>query len=106
MSDIAAVGSPDVITIFRILGADCYPVEDMNGVQEVFRKAYGGKHKVIFVMEDVYVKCRHLVAEDRRYPQVTVLPGIEGSRGSGLERIRKLMIKALGSDITENAKTR
>ena len=97
---IAAVGREDIISVFKIYGVECHPVEGPGkDAAEVFGKLYKKNYRIIFVTEDVYSKCSHIIEDDRTYPQVTVLPDNRGSAGLGAQRIKKLVIKAIGADI-------
>ena len=102
MAEIAIIGSEDLISIFKMYEVECYSTQDSEGdIKEIFNKVYGKDYKIIFVTEDVYSRCKHLIEDDRVYPQVTILPDNRGSKGFGEQKIRKLIIKALGADILQ-----
>lgn len=99
MDEIAVIGNPYIISIFKLFDTDCYPVTDDN--TKVFEEIYKKNYKIIFVTEELYTKYKHLIKEDVVSSQVTIIPDISGSKGLGEEKIRKLITKALGSDIIE-----
>ena len=102
MAEIAIIGSEDLISIFKMYGVECYSAQDSEGdIKEIFGRVYRKDYKIIFVTEDVYSRCKHLIEDDRVYPQVTILPDNRGSKGLGEGKIRKLVIKALGADIMQ-----
>jgi vacuolar-type H+-ATPase subunit F/Vma7 len=102
VSEIAIIGREDLISIFKMYGVECYAARDSEGdIKEIFDKVYRKDYKIIFVTEDVYSKCKHLIEDDRVYPQVTILPDNRGSKGFGEQKTRKLIIKALGADIMQ-----
>ena len=95
MSDTAVLGDYHSIAIFKSQNADCYFAE--GDVRRVFNEIYNKGYKIIFVTENIYSVCKDLIIKEKVSPQVTIIPGIVGSRNSGREHLLKLTGIATGS---------
>lgn len=109
---IAIVGTREAVAGFSLLGADVVPVTTpAEAVQELFRlkretreergtsrNVYG----IVFVIEDLLVG---ISPEDERklsrgaLPAIIPLPSHKGSTGYGLERLTRIVERAIGSNI-------
>lgn len=109
---IVIVGTKEVVAGFALLGVDVVAVQDgkeaaeqllklkrtMHTVDGRERHAYG----IVFVSEDVLDA---LSAEDERklsrgaLPAIIPLPSHHRSTGYGLQRLRRIVERAVGSDI-------
>ena len=111
---IAIVGRREEIMGFAAVGLRIFPVADSKEARETLfdLKAQlssddpeAARCAVIFVMEEFL---RELPQEDYdklaadALPAIIALPGNTGSSGSGNEKIRRIVEKAVGSDIFGN----
>lgn len=116
---VAIIGSREEIIGFSAVGVKIFPVDSSEEASEVlFRikkahsnrdsgtEAQGGENiAIIFVIENLL---REIPQSD--YAKLTVdalpaiipLPGCRGSTGFGDEKIRRIVEKAVGSDIFAN----
>jgi len=101
---IGILGEKKSVLAFQALGVDVFGIsskDDLaNAKQEIEQKEYA----IIFITEDI-VK-RYTEEIDSFYketlPAVLVIPGIKGTSGIGKEGLKKILERALGSDILEN----
>ena len=111
---IVIVGTKEVVAGFALLGADVVVVRDGKEAAEQLlklkrmmrvedgreRNAYG----IVFVSEDV-LDC--LTAEDEKklsrgaLPAIIPLPSHHASTGYGLHRLKRIVERAVGSDILQ-----
>ena len=101
MSKVAIVGDKTSVLGFKALGLDAYPLvraEDGRGIWDQIREQDYG---VIFVTEPVYEVMEDLLKEvaEQVSPAVVVIPATTGGTGFGMEKIRKIIERAVGADI-------
>jgi len=112
---IAIVGSRDAIGAFALLGVDVIPVENVTQTtEELFRLkremqtdengAERNKYAIIFVTEDL---ASGISPDDEKklargaLPAIIPLPSHRGSTGYGLARLKRIVERAVGSDILQ-----
>ncbi|OGJ54947.1 hypothetical protein A3D11_02755 [Candidatus Peribacteria bacterium RIFCSPHIGHO2_02_FULL_49_16] len=110
---IAIVGSTEAVSGFALLGVQVVAVSDTaRAREEVFRlkkeMITGGdgvernQYAVVFVTEDLMTS---ITPDDEKYlvkgalPAIIPLPSHKGSSGYGLARLKRLVERAVGSDI-------
>lgn len=109
---IAIVGSKEAVSGFALLGVDVVSVEEgKDAAPELFRlkkmmRTEDGKERnvygIIFVSEELLSA---LPADDVKrlgkgaLPAITPLPSHHGSSGYGLQRLKSIVERAVGSDI-------
>ena len=109
---IAIVGPKETIAGFALLGADVVPATTVaDAVPQLFRlkkamRVEEGRERnvygVIFVSEDLL---SGVSAEDEKklsrgaLPAIIPLPSHHGSTGYGLARLKRIVERAVGSDI-------
>jgi V/A-type H+-transporting ATPase subunit F len=110
---IAIIGSKDQILGFKALGITAKAVNSAEEAREalfelnsemVEVKVGEGRKKyaIIFILEDLALQIsqddyKKLTKE--ALPAIIPIPGIKGTSGHGLERIKKMVEQAVGSDI-------
>lgn len=109
---IAIVGSKEAIAGFALLGVDVVPTQEgTDAVSELMRlkkaiRIEDGRERnvygIVFVSEHLMTQ---LSQEDLKrlsrgaLPAIIPLPSHHGSSGYGLERLKKIVERAVGSDI-------
>jgi V/A-type H+-transporting ATPase subunit F len=110
---IAIVGNKDQILGFKALGITAKAANNPEEAREALFELNanvvslpGGesrkKYAIIFILEDLAI---HLAKEDYKkltkeaLPAIIPIPGIKGTKGYGLLRIKKMVEQAVGSDI-------
>ena len=111
----AIVGTRDTVAGFALLGVDIVPVEsEKQAVEELLRlkketqKDENGKeynaYAIIFITEDL---AGGISPEDEKklargaLPAIIPLPSHQGSTGYGLQRLKRIVERAVGSDILQ-----
>ncbi len=111
---IAVVGSRETVAGFALLGADVVPVDSgKQAVEELLRLKKevvneGGidrnMYAIVFITEDL---ASGISADDEKklargaLPAIIPLPSHEGSTGYGLQRLKRIVERAVGSDILQ-----
>lgn len=112
---MAIVGSKEVCSAFRMLGAAAFPVQSapqalqtiFNLKKETIRDEQGKEHNtyaVIFVTENFL---QDIAPDDEKrlakgmLPAIIPLPTHKGTTGYGLQRIKRIVERAIGSDILQ-----
>ena len=106
MSDIAVIGDRDSVLAFKALGVKTFFwTEDMFSSPEDWRKALNGivekDFKIIFITEEFHLKCIERIEElyYRVFPVIIAIPNNKGSKKYGFEMVRRLVARAIGTDI-------
>lgn len=110
---LAIIGTKDQILGFKALGVTAAQVQNFeqarDKVLELTNETVKGedgemrkKYAIIFIMEEYAMK---LTKEDYAklnkgaLPAIVPIPGISGTTGFGVQRIKKMVEQAVGSDI-------
>lgn len=98
---VGMIGGKTSTIGFRALGVETYPVPKPTDAHEVWEKINPGEFGIIFVTEPVYEVLKDRIQESRkvRLPVITVIPAVAGSTGVGRSQVKKLVEKAVGTDI-------
>jgi len=110
---LAIVGSREAVAGFAILGADVVPADN---AQEAVEALYGlkketqtdekgverSKYAIVFITEDL---ASGISPDDEKklargaLPAIIPVPSHKGSTGYGLQRLKRIVERAVGSDI-------
>ncbi|PIR48329.1 V-type ATP synthase subunit F [Candidatus Peregrinibacteria bacterium CG10_big_fil_rev_8_21_14_0_10_55_24] len=110
---IAIIGSRDTVAGFALLGVDVVPViGPQQAVEELFRLkreltkdevgVERNTYAIVFISEDL---ASGISPEDEKklargaLPAIIPLPSHRGSTGYGLSRLKRIVERAVGSDI-------
>lgn len=99
---IAAVGEEDIVLGFKALGIEIYPVDDPEATVAVVSQLMNSPdYGIVFVSESLAEKVEALRLEigSRPLPSLVYIPGSKGSQGFAMQRIRKIIERAVGADI-------
>ena len=110
----AIVGSRDAVAGFSLLGVDTVPVESpAEAVEELLRlkkdtRTENGRdinsYAIVFITEDL---AGGISPDDEKklakgaLPAIIPLPSHQGSTGYGLQRLKRIVERAVGSDILQ-----
>ena len=105
MYKAAAIGDMDSILGFKALGIDVFDSRHVRP-SEVINDLAEKKYAIVFVTEDILYKIEDAMEKfsDSSLPAIIPIPGNKGSKGLGMENIRKAAEKAIGADILFNDK--
>jgi len=100
-SDILVVGKRDSILGFKTIGIETLFWENRANSLPLLKNAVEQKSKIIFITEAIFEEIKDFVeaVSGQVYPVFVPIPDISGATGVSSENIRKLVIKALGTDI-------
>ncbi|HHT15334.1 MAG: V-type ATP synthase subunit F [Christensenellales bacterium] len=103
-SKIGVIGSSDAVLAFRTLGMVVRPVRSPQQAMLAVHRLVQEGVPLIFVTEDIAKDLSETFAQYASDPTVTLipLPGVHGSDGLGMQRVRKNVEKAVGADILFN----
>jgi len=102
---IGVVGDRDSILCYKAFGMDIFPAaeaepeESRKLVDRLARESYG----VVFITEQIADTISETIDRYNKtmLPAVILIPGIKGSLGIGLKRIRDNVEKAVGINILD-----
>lgn len=107
----AIIGPKDVISGFKALGVVPFNAEDGEGALEIIKNIKKGiseesdsteKFAVVIVIESTanQIPASEFEKVSRgALPAILTLPGLEGSTGAGVAKLKSLAERAIGSDI-------
>jgi len=100
MYKAAVIGDRDSILGFKALGIDIFDEKKVNP-GEIIKKLAVENYAVIFITEDILYRVDDAMKKysDTPLPAIIPIPGNKGSKGLGMENIRKAAEKAIGADI-------
>lgn len=90
---LAILGSKNSILGFKAIGLDVF-----NNFKEINLADYG----ILFITEDWAKKLQKEIDElsSQALPAIVVLPSVKDDSKEGLKNLKKIIEKAIGSDIT------
>lgn len=111
--NLAIIGTKDQILGFKALGATAVNASNADEAKEKLFElvgeeidAGGGemrkKYAIIFMLEEYMApltKDDYKKLNKEALPAVVPIPGVKGTKGFGLTRIKKMVEQAVGSDI-------
>ncbi len=101
---IAAFGESDVMLIFKTIGADVYPVEDLgdtkdaeNRLKTIVKEGYG----IIFMTETLAAQMDSIIKYYSSHitPSIVVIPGLGKRNNYAVNQLRSAIIRAVGADV-------
>lgn len=103
MYKAAAIGDKDSILGFRAIGIDVFDARKEDPAKTLERLAKSD-YAVIFITEDIMYKLADVMDKysEITLPAIIPIPGNKGSKGLGMDNIKKAAEKAIGADILFN----
>ncbi|MGE5558966.1 MAG: V-type ATP synthase subunit F [Bacillota bacterium] len=98
----AVIGEYDSILGFTSLGLEIWPVADALQAADKLQELAGDpRYAVIFITESAAGDNLPLIEKysTNTMPAVIMIPGVGGETGTAMERLRKIVEKAVGADI-------
>ncbi len=98
---IAMIGDKDSILGFKALGVSIYPVVDASEAATVLRQASSGDYAIIFITEYFAQGIQDKIKELQQVslPAITIIPDHREDLGLAMDKLKKIMEKAVGVDI-------
>ena len=108
MFKIAVVGNRDTILGFKALGLAIFPVKNAEEAGRTLRQITTEEYATIFITDnfarDLEKEIDELERNIQLYPSIVIIPSHRGSTGLGMEKIRALVEKAVGTDLLAQKK--
>ncbi|MCE1247033.1 MAG: hypothetical protein LWY06_10350 [Firmicutes bacterium] len=101
MHKLAVVGDSDAVLAFQAIGMDAWLVTEKEAEDTVRRLYNSGEYAIIFLAENLAGKLMDYLAEvgKKPLPAITLIPISMEKSGEGLERMRRIGIRATGTDV-------
>ncbi|MBO4996574.1 MAG: V-type ATP synthase subunit F [Lachnospira sp.] len=101
MSNMVMLGDYDSIFGFTAVGITVYPVKTMEEARKQFKHFKRQETEVIFITEQFALELAEEIKEMREKSDIAVIliPGLHGNTGEGIANIKKMVERAVGSDI-------
>jgi V/A-type H+-transporting ATPase subunit F len=99
---MAVIGEEDLIRGYGLLGLELFPAKDSEEGRRILQQLKDDKEfGIIFITESIAQSFAADVAEwgSRPLPSIVYIPGTAGNEGFALERIRRIVERAVGADI-------
>lgn len=99
---IGIIGSKDSILCFKAFNLEVFPISHLEEGKEAIKKISQENFAIVFITEDWAEKLEEelLPLKTATLPAVISLPTHFGSTGYGLKELKKIVERAVGSDIT------
>ena len=98
---IAALGEKDIMLIFKAIGADVFPVFDLEEAGSNLKKIAREDYAIIFITETIAIQLDPIIRQysDKVKPSIVVIPGLGERNNYAVEALRRAIIKAVGTDV-------
>jgi len=87
--------------IFKAIGADVFPVFDLEEAGSNLKKIAREDYAIIFITETIAVKLDNIIRQysDKVKPSIVVIPGLGERNNYAVDTLRQAIIKAVGTDV-------
>jgi len=102
---IAIIGSGDAVAGFKAVGVDAIAIADLEEAKNQVNTIYNStEYAALFITEDWYDQLKNFINElpAKALPSIVAIPSQAGSTGAGLDALKTIVEKAVGSDILSN----
>jgi len=107
---IAIIGPKDIVSVFKSTGADVFSADYGHEALEILRtirkqtqgNTEGDRYASVILLENLRREIKdddYDKAVQGALPAVIVVPGLSGSTGESMKKLRKLAERAVGMDI-------
>jgi len=99
--EMAVVGDRDTIDIFKPFGVVGFDTDGDKSLEDILEVALSSNFGIVWVTEDIYKRTSHIIKEKKgkTFPAVSIIPGLPGTKGIGLENLRQAVIRAVGVEL-------
>jgi V/A-type H+-transporting ATPase subunit F len=101
---IAIIGPASTVVGFKALGLDSFVVARPEDASAVWESLDPEQYAIIFVVENLFELLSEQIELFRRraFPVIIAIPPVSGEKGAGIERLRALVERAVGTDVVLN----
>lgn len=99
--NIAIIGSSDAILGFKALGVKTFPVLNIEDGKKAIEEIKNNNYGILLIIEDWGEKLEKELKElsEQPLPAITFIPSQHGPTGFANKNLRKIVERAVGSDI-------
>ncbi|MCX7974113.1 MAG: hypothetical protein N3B16_06370 [Candidatus Aminicenantes bacterium] len=95
---VAIIGDPDILLIFKFLGLSLFPVQTENEAREALKEVEARNFKLCLLQQNFYFLIAEREKRKEKWPVFLPFRDYRQSEDLLQEGIKKMMIKATGSD--------
>lgn len=106
MYKVAVLGDRDSIYGFASVGMEIFPITAAAEAERKIKTLADDGYAIIYITESLCEQIEETLDnyQSKPLPAIIPIPGITGNTGVGVERVKKSVKKAVGSDIIYNEK--
>lgn len=104
MYKIGVIGDKQSVLGFKAVGLNVFDCSTKEEAKNKLKAIADENYAIIYITENLYDEIRDTVYEydEMRLPAIIPIPGMKGTKGIGLENIKKAVERAVGADILFN----
>lgn len=101
MYRIAVIGDKDSIYGFSALGLEVIDFDIVEDKAEKLKNMCNGDYAIIYITEQLAKELEREIEhfKEQQLPAIILIPGIKGNTGNGINKVKKSVEQAVGSDI-------
>lgn len=102
---IAILGNRDSVLGFKNLGLEAFSLDTADDPKKELTDILNNEEfGVVYITEDWHDKYSELLDDykTKALPAIVAIPSSEGATGEGLKEVKKIVERAIGSDILSN----
>ncbi len=101
MYKIAVLGDRESVMGFRALGFETYPAASSDEARKIISRLADGTYAVIYITEQLAsdIEDEILKYKDSVTPAIILIPGKDGTLGTGMRALHNAVERAVGADI-------
>lgn len=101
MYRIAVIGDKDSIYGFSALGLEVIDFDIVEDKSEKLKNMCNGDYAIIYITEQLAKELEREIEhfKEQQLPAIILIPGIKGNTGNGINKVKKSVEQAVGSDI-------
>ncbi|MGD9567639.1 MAG: V-type ATP synthase subunit F [Sedimentibacter sp.] len=104
MYKIGIIGDKQSVLGFKAVGLNVFGCTTKDDARSRLQKIANEDYAIIYITENFYDEIRDTIYgyNEKRLPAIIPIPSMSGTRGIGMENIKKAVEKAVGADILFN----
>lgn len=104
MHKIGVVGDYESVCGFSALGLDTFCAEDAQSAYQIVKRLVKNTYAIIYVIEEYAQEMPELYEKysEMQTPAIVPIPSARGTNGFGMDRVKRSVNRAVGSDIIFN----
>lgn len=104
MHKIGVIGDYESIKSFAAIGLSIFPANHHTEASSTIKKLATDEYAIIYITEDLMELMQSDLKKykEQLLPAIIPIPGVKAKNGFGMQNIRNMAVKAIGSDIVFN----